>query len=374
MLSRPTLALTAALLAAPARADFLAVTFDGVALRIDAKTGAATTIGSLGIQPVNALMIDRVGRMITQNVQGTTRYYLIDRALGMARFINPSGLDGIIGLASTPNSVAYAVTLSGGQTRFYRLVIGTTPGNPITSLLIGTPTIPSIVALAMSPDGVLYGWSAGLGLVTIDPLTAVCTAVSSAPSSADIQTIAFGPDGTLFGARDALFLIDRTTGVPTPIASGTFTDVRGMDWFDFEQPFNYCLSKANSRGCRASMSATGTASVTRGNDFHVTAVDVLNNHTGWLLWSKAPAQTAFFGGFLCLEQPFVRTRAFQSGGVPFPVNCSGSFDFHFSLTYMGLHALTAGESIYAQFFYRDPDHVDGTGVGLTDALRFETLP
>ena len=54
--------------------------------------------------------------------------------------------------------------------------------------------------------------------------------------------------------------------------------------------------------------------------------------------------------------------------------CDGVLSFPFTQSFMATHGLTAGTTVYAQYWYSDPLHPDGTGVGHTDAIEFTIAP
>jgi len=136
-------------------------------------------------------------------------------------------------------------------------------------------------------------------------------------------------------------------------------------------PETYCVGKQNSAGCTPAIGWSGMPSLSGPDDFHVTATDVINSEFGIFFWGQAPNSFPFFGGTLCVTQPIVRTANQASGGAGAPsTNCNGTFDFHFSQMYMGTHSVSAGTILYGQYWYRDPNHVDGTGIGLSNAITF----
>jgi len=136
-------------------------------------------------------------------------------------------------------------------------------------------------------------------------------------------------------------------------------------------PETYCVGKQNSAGCTPAIGWTGTPALSGPDDFHVTASDVINGEFGIFFWGQVPNSFPFFGGTLCVSQPIVRTPNQASGGAGTPsTNCNGTFDFHFSQMYMGSQGLSAGTIVYGQYWYRDPNHLDGTGVGLSNAITF----
>lgn len=140
-------------------------------------------------------------------------------------------------------------------------------------------------------------------------------------------------------------------------------------------PAAYCLPKINSLGCAPSILFHDTPSVSGPDNFFLSCIDALNQKTGLLFWGRAAAPPPFSGGIVCVAGPLVRTAAQGSGGSAFPANdCSGTYTFFFSQAYMATHAVVASDTIYAQWFARDPAHPDGTGRSLSDALEFTVCP
>jgi hypothetical protein len=156
----------------------------------------------------------------------------------------------------------------------------------------------------------------------------------------------------------------------SPAGEGLITDLVVIV-VECTPPVTYCVAKQNSQGCLPAIASSGTPSLAGPDDFHITASNVINAEFGTLFWSLTPDMAPFMGGFRCVDHPIVRTPNQSSGGSPPPaVDCTGSFDFHVSQLYLLEQGLTAGTTVYSQYWYRDPSHPDGTGVGLTDALRF----
>lgn len=139
-------------------------------------------------------------------------------------------------------------------------------------------------------------------------------------------------------------------------------------------PQAYCTAKANSQGCLPAIGWSGTPTIGGADDFHLTASNVINNQFGVLFWGDAPANVPFMGGIRCVAMPIVRTPNQPSGGNPPPPDCSGTFDFHFSHAYMASQGLAPGDDVYTQYWYRDPAHSDGTGIGLTNGAAFMICP
>ena len=136
----------------------------------------------------------------------------------------------------------------------------------------------------------------------------------------------------------------------------------------------YCVGKLNSLGCSPSIRWSGTPSASGADDFHVMATEVLAQQSGVVFFGRSSAAFPFFGGTLCLAGPFVRTPVQGSGGTGGAPNCSGSYDFHATQAWLAQHGWQAGDELFAQYWSRDPLHPDGTGIGLSNALRCVLVP
>jgi len=137
---------------------------------------------------------------------------------------------------------------------------------------------------------------------------------------------------------------------------------------------SYCVAKTNSLGCVPSIGSLGMPSRSGPDDFFVTASNVRNNKLGIMLWSRTPGNTPFFGGTLCLGQPFKRTPGQSSGGSPSGHDCTGTYSFHFTQAYMQQQNLAADATVHAQYWSRDPGFPVPNNVGLTNGLRFTICP
>ena len=138
-------------------------------------------------------------------------------------------------------------------------------------------------------------------------------------------------------------------------------------------PEAYCTAKVSSAGCTPMISFSGLPTYTQQDDFQVLAESIVSEQPGIMLWSTAPADIPFHGGTLCASAPHFRTSIQLSGGSGTP-DCTGTFAFPFTQAYMAAAGLGVGSSVYAQYYFRDPMHLDGTSVGLSDGLKFEILP
>ena len=120
--------------------------------------------------------------------------------------------------------------------------------------------------------------------------------------------------------------------------------------------------------------ASGAPSVAGTDAFFLTAEQVLNGQFGMFLWSFAAGSQPFAGGTLCLSGGIHRTPVQRSGGNTPPLDCSGSYSFHFSQAYMASQGLTAGTTLFGQYWSRDRGFLPPDNIGLTGGIRFTLCP
>jgi hypothetical protein len=137
---------------------------------------------------------------------------------------------------------------------------------------------------------------------------------------------------------------------------------------------SYCQAKASSIGCVPSIASSGTPSASSAQPFYVTCDQVLSGKSGLLFYGYGPAALHFQGGTKCVGAPTRRTPVQGSGGSFPPTDCSGSYAYDFNARIQsGVDPLlTAGQDVYAQYWYRDPQAAGSTG--LSDALAFTIQP
>ncbi len=159
--------------------------------------------------------------------------------------------------------------------------------------------------------------------------------------------------------------------VPTQIYSNSAAFVH--DFTVFAPVTTYCTAKINSLGCRPEISSAGVPRFSGVDAFFLVADDLLPNKFGVFFWSQVPNAAPFGGGTLCVKPPLIRTNV-QSSGVSGAANCSGTYSFQFRQSYMQAHGLAPGDTIYGQFWSRDPGFAPPNNIGLTDAVRFGVIP
>lgn len=139
-------------------------------------------------------------------------------------------------------------------------------------------------------------------------------------------------------------------------------------------PYTYCTSMTSSIGCMPQIRTIGVPSVSSDEPFWIGANSIINQSTGFLLYSLRPDHEPLGNGFLCLKTPWKRTTPQNSGGSATGTNCTGAFSFDFNTVIRaGLNpALAIGTTVCAQYAYRDTP--SPLGLGLSDAVRFQIQP
>lgn len=220
-------------LAGMAAADTLyAIDWDENLYTVDSATGAATYVGTAGVD-MQAYGIASIGN----------RLFVFDQTADVIRELSP--LTGAIiatydigvgsrfgegGLALRSDGTGYLSSLSGGL-----FAINIFAG---TSSLISATT-PLMDGLDLSPGGVLFGLSQTTAdLFTINTTTGATTAFGATGlpddpnSSGPVSGLAFRSDGTLWGENNGnLYLFNTGTGAATLIgALGARSNVSGLTW------------------------------------------------------------------------------------------------------------------------------------------------
>lgn len=139
-------------------------------------------------------------------------------------------------------------------------------------------------------------------------------------------------------------------------------------------PYTYCAGITSSIGCQPQITTSGVPSVSDESPFLIGASSIINQRTGFLLYSLRPDNQPFGNGFFCLKTPWKRTSLQNSGGSVSGTNCTGAFsiDFNGIIQSGSIPTLVAGATVCAQYWYRDPPNP--LGLGLTNAVRFQIRP
>lgn len=138
---------------------------------------------------------------------------------------------------------------------------------------------------------------------------------------------------------------------------------------------SFCEGKSSSLGCVPRIRSIGRASVSSAAAFLVTADSLPSHRNAILFYGLETASTPFQGGTLCVAQPLRRTPVQTSSG-PSPSDCTGTLlsDFGARIASGVDPALSAGTTIAAQWFVRDPLDPQGFGTTMSDAITFTIAP
>lgn len=135
-------------------------------------------------------------------------------------------------------------------------------------------------------------------------------------------------------------------------------------------PHTYGRAKPNSLGCTSVMSWIGSPSVSGPDDFVVQVSSVMNNQSGIFFWGQQPNSLTISAGWLSCGGALVRTPVQTSGGSASGTDCSGSYSFHFSQSYMAAQGLIPGDTVFGQFWSRDPGFSLPFNSNLSQGLEF----
>jgi len=163
--------------------------------------------------------------------------------------------------------------------------------------------------------------------------------------------------------------------VGAPFKDSTVPNSGAALVYDFVPPTPtvYCTPKTTSTGCVPSIGWTGSgASLTGADDFGIVCEGVSAQKTGLFFFgTSGPAALPFLGGTLCVQPGLTRTLPQPAvGGSP----CSAAYAFAFTQVFMATVGLDPGTDVHGQWWMRDPQHPDGTGVALSDGLAWQVGP
>ncbi|MCC7012231.1 MAG: S8 family serine peptidase [Planctomycetes bacterium] len=130
----------------------------------------------------------------------------------------------------------------------------------------------------------------------------------------------------------------------------------------------YCTGKTNSLGCVPVIGSNGVQPDKSAGTFAVTCSNVLNQKNGLLFWGFTASAVPFQGGLKCVASPVVRGPNISSGGASSGSSCTGSYVHVWSTAYMNTYGLVPGNTVFCQWWMRDPASASTTG--LSNALQF----
>lgn len=212
------------------------------------------------------------------------------------------------------------------------------------------------------------GWDIFVHDTWLHTTTLVSQSTSGVHANNQCLRPSISPDGTCVAFdSDANNLIDSAD-------TNNFTKDVMVRECTYAGAFTYCVPKTSSIGCLSAINGAGTASSTSPLPFDVYANGVINRKNGLLTYGvTGQAMTLFGGGILCVAPPFKRSPVLNSGGTPPPTwDCTGSFHFDFNAHIQsGVDpSLVQGQTVWAQYWFRDPGFAAPNDIGLSDALEF----
>jgi hypothetical protein len=146
------------------------------------------------------------------------------------------------------------------------------------------------------------------------------------------------------------------------------------------QPTFYCSAKTDAKGCTPRFFHAGIPSASgalTGQLYEVKGYDVQAKVPGMLFYSTSgSASTPFAGGSLCIQQPQKATQMAVTSANALTWPCNGQFSFDFSAWIASGNdpSLTAGQTLWMQYWYRDPGGPPGVNIGLTDGIFVSICP
>jgi hypothetical protein len=136
---------------------------------------------------------------------------------------------------------------------------------------------------------------------------------------------------------------------------------------------SYCTAGTSATGCTATLSTTGTPSVSAGSGFTVTASDVEGKKDGLYFYGFNGAQANSWGNgtsYQCTVPPVFRLPLMN--GVGAVGTCNGSFalDLNAFWASAGPNKVPLpGQQVNLQLWYRDPLSTSNQTTSLSDAIE-----
>jgi len=204
-------------------------------IQIDPSTGAGTLIGTIGLNNVQSLAINSVGKIYGTDSQGNL--YRIDAKTAETVFISNPGLGPLAAITFDKNDTLYALT---GYGRYWWF-----PQN-LTTIELTSGTVKTIGEINVSINGLSFDpvtgklWGAGQNnIYTIDKSTAMSNLIGNTNLDYPLTDLNFDVAGNLFaiaggGNTDDNFfiMIDKTTGTGSIIGKAGFSSITGLAFYN----------------------------------------------------------------------------------------------------------------------------------------------
>ncbi|NUP94993.1 MAG: hypothetical protein HUU28_02400 [Planctomycetaceae bacterium] len=306
---------------------------------VNTQTGAATLVGSMGVNDIFGLAYDPVSNKLYGSASTSSfGVYEISRSTGAATLIgNPGvGLDSIAWVGSTSSLVG----IYAGPSTFHTIDTNTgaqTQLAPSSGFInnCGMTWVPSSNSLY------IVDWSGNF-------------------LSFDVANgLARTQVGSGYGALDGLAFAGAGSFCAPPVA--------------------YCTSSTSGNGCVAAVASSGTPSAGATSGFQISVSNLEGQRStlffysinGQLIQQWALGSTSY----LCVRAPTQRTFSASSGGTAGQCNGSHQLDW---LAYMAANPtalgnpLAVGQTFDGQFWFRDPPAPKSTN--LSNGLHWTVCP
>lgn len=351
--------------------------------RVDSYDSApvAVLIASLPYSFLDIACHPSTGRLFGAE-PGFARLYEIDPATGATTAIGPFGApDQINALEFSFDGTLYA---RGSVVLNALYTVDVTTG---AAAIVGSGTGSwSSGDLASAPGLALYGSSPNPTghdtLELIDRSTGLATPVAFISAPGPVYGLEIDCNGVMYGAvQKSLYRIDPQTGDATLLAALAITNnILGLAFRCAPVPpvLAYCTAGTSTQGCVAHVQHTGTASASATSGFALSVNQVDGQRLGLFFYGLGGPLAASWGAsssYLCVKPPTQRTQVQSTGGAV--SGCTGSLSLDWN-QYVAMHPsalgvpFAGGEQVFAQAWLRDPASPKGTG--LSDALQFVVLP
>ena len=140
----------------------------------------------------------------------------------------------------------------------------------------------------------------------------------------------------------------------------------------------YCTAGITSSGCSASMSGTGSPSLSLASGFVISTANVEGQKDGLYFYAFNGAQANTWGNgssFQCVVPPVLRAGLMPGSGSN--GQCDGSFSKDFNSFWASAPVSklpVAGGTVWMQAWFRDPFNTSNQTTSLSNALHFTVCP
>jgi hypothetical protein len=222
-----------------------------------------------------------------------------------------------------------------------------------------TPTAPCSVAPTVTYSNVEGGYP-GLGNLSSDPK--LCD-----PANGDYHLILGSP------------CIDAGDPTSPSDPDGSRNDMGALP-FDpnwCPAPVSYCTAGTSANGCQATLSSAGTPSASAASGFIVSASGVEGNKDGLFYFGTSGKQAIAWGSsssYRCVVPPTKRGGLLLGTGTGGACDGSFAYDLNARWTAQPNSNPGAGNKVWLQLWYRDPQNTSNRTTSFSDALEFGVCP